>query len=445
MNSLFIPHNLLLQSIEHFRNGDPHLSTVIASPYRFCSRLVRTLSHLSPGIYTLTGGRQVGKTTLLKQVMLHLLETKKVSATRMMYLTGEVIPDDRALHSHLEGFLTEAGRETGTCLICLDEVTYIKDWHRTVKFLADAGMLRNAALIITGSDMVFLKELVMQLPGRRGSEDTVDFHFYPLSFREFVDLRNSLDTRAVELAASESAQALPAETMQAFYAELDLYLKTGGYLRALCDMSQKGTISAATTRTYTDWIRGDMLKRGKHESAVQEILKALVRKAGSQITWNSFTGEVSLLHHNTIAEYCLALEAMDVIFIQQALREDRLEGAPKKAKRIIFTDPFIARAVAGYVNEPPPDDASLVESVVISHCRRNWPTYYIKNKGEIDCAYVRDNRSMPVEVKWTSRIRREHLIMASRYQGCILAAKVDRVLTVENIPVVPIPFFLLRI
>ena len=49
----------------------------------------------------------------------------------------------------------------------LDEVTYIKDWDKGVKFLADAGLLDDVVLLLTGSDSVIIREVRMRLPGRR--------------------------------------------------------------------------------------------------------------------------------------------------------------------------------------------------------------------------------------------------------------------------------------
>jgi len=68
----------------------------------------------------------------------------------------------------------------------LDEVTYIKDWDKAVKFAADAGLLEDTFLMLTGSDLSLIQEARMRFPGRRGSASIINFHLYPLSFRETV-------------------------------------------------------------------------------------------------------------------------------------------------------------------------------------------------------------------------------------------------------------------
>ena len=64
--------------------------------------------------------------------------------------------------------------------IFLDEVTYIRDWDKGVKYLADAGMLENTVLVITGSDMVIIKEARMRFPGRRGISEEKEKWILPM-------------------------------------------------------------------------------------------------------------------------------------------------------------------------------------------------------------------------------------------------------------------------
>ena len=48
-----------------------------------------------------------------------------------------------------------------------------------------------------------------------------------------------------------------------------------------------GRILPATFVIYCDWIRGDMLQRGKQERFLAEILGSVIRRYGSQVTWRS--------------------------------------------------------------------------------------------------------------------------------------------------------------
>jgi hypothetical protein len=83
--------------------------------------------------------------------------------------------------------------------IFLDEVTYIRYWDKGVKYLAEGGMLENTVLVITGSDMVIIKEARMRFIGRRGISEKVDFHLYPLCFFEYVKLSKRISNDEVDL------------------------------------------------------------------------------------------------------------------------------------------------------------------------------------------------------------------------------------------------------
>ena len=109
-----------------------------------------------------------------------------------------------------------------------------------------------------------------------------------------------------------------------------------------------GTLPVAVFSTYSDWIRGDVLKRGKQEHYLREILNAVVNRYGSQITWNALAQDLSIDHPKTIADYVALLESMDALFIQYALSENTLSAFPKKARKLIFTDPFIYHATKAW-------------------------------------------------------------------------------------------------
>ena len=61
--------------------------------------------------------------------------------------TGELIDDHHSLVRVINDVLNAMPGESLKYLI-VDEVTYIKDWDKGVKYLADAGLLENIILIL---------------------------------------------------------------------------------------------------------------------------------------------------------------------------------------------------------------------------------------------------------------------------------------------------------
>ena len=454
MDIRFLPHNSHFENPDLFSSRDPHLRHLQKQPLIHRSELLDLLPRHNPGIYTVSGGRQTGKTTLLKQWMNERLESG-VAPECIIYFTGELIDDHHSLVRLLTEFLNER-QGSELCYILLDEVTYIKDWDKGIKYLADAGMLENTALLITGSDLLIIKEARMRFPGRRGTADTVNFHLYPLSFSEAVRLNKQITSDEIERLMSSDVE--PDDLLiNALYDAFNSYLIHGGFLTAMNDMAMHQCILPATFSTYSDWIRGDMLKRHKQEHYLREILGAVVKRYGSQITWNALSRDLSIDHPQTVSDYAALLESMDALFIQPALLEDKLVAAPKKAKKLMFSDPFIFHAVTAWLNpckDPfneqvlpalnnPDWAAKLTEACAITHYRRKFPTYYIKAQGEIDIAYIDKNRFWPVEIKWTKQLRPKTLKQISKYPNSLILTRSAQAGKIKDAPTMPLPLALL--
>ena len=380
MDSRFTPHNMHLRDLDIFREHDPHLQALAEQVYVYRAPLLDELPRDIPGIYTICGGRQIGKSTLLKQWMLALLDDG-VSSSQIVFFSGEMINDQHALYKILTHQLEQMPKDQ-LLYVLIDEITYISDWDKGVKYLADAGFLRQVVLVLTGSDSVILQEARMRFPGRRGKADKVNFHLYTLSFKEYLHLvGHSSDNYSLD----------------ELYGRFQNYLIHGGYLTAINEFEKTGSIRISTLDTYAEWIRGDMLKRGRSEHFLREIIQATIKRYGSQISWVNLAKDLSIDHPKTVAEYVDSLASMDAVFVQQALMEDKLVAAPKKQKKLLFTDPFIYHALHYWVS--PVDNpfhnhiqqaicdskisSTLVESVVVAHIKRHFPTYYIKAEGEV--------------------------------------------------------------
>jgi hypothetical protein len=380
-----------------------------------------------------------------------------VAAERIAYLTGELIDDHHSLVRLLTEILNEMPK-TGMLYLLLDEITYIRDWDKGVKYLADAGMLENIIVFLTGSDMVIIKEARMRLPGRRGAADVVDFHLYPLDFLKTVRLKMRFAVEELDqLLNSRTGPPIP--LLDRLFEEFDFYLIHGGFLTAINDMEKHKRIMPSTLATYSDWIRGDVLKRGKQDHYLREVLGAIVKRYGSQITWNNLAQDLSIDHPKTVADYVALLNSMDVTYVQAALVESKLTAAPKKARKLMFSDPFIFHAIRSWLSpgEDPysqqitpiisdPDwGARLVEACVATHYRRYFPTYYIKAEGEVDIAYIKQNRFWPLEIKWTRQLRPKDLKQIAKYPNSRILTRLRQKGEILGIPTEPLPLELLRL
>jgi len=446
MDPRFLPHNTHLEEPQRFAERDPQLRLLARQTYVHRPSLLDRLPDI-PGIYTVGGGRQVGKTTLLKQWMGELLD-RGVAPAAIGFFSGELIDDHHALLYLLQTQIEEMPR--GRTYLLIDEVSYIRDWDKAVKYAADAGLLEECVLVLTGSDLVLIQEARMRLPGRRGTAAAVDFHLYPLSFREAVGLKRGGE---IGTALNAMPAAMDPAVVDILFEEFDRYLAHGGYLTAINDLAATGRISEATLHTYSDWIRGDVLKRGRQEHYLREVLTAVIRRLGSQVSWNALARDLSIDHPKTVADYAALLASMDAMFIQPALLEDKLTAAPKKARKLVFTDPFIFHAVRAWLlpaGRPyedqilpavadPATAGRLAEACVATHYRRLYPTYYIKAEGEVDVAYVDQGHFWPVEVKWTEQLRPKELKQIAKYPNARILNRSKHAGTIHGAETLPLP------
>jgi len=439
-------HNLFLDDPDRFYSEDPHLRRAALQPFDYVSPLINTPEFLQPGIFMLTGGRQVGKTTLLKQWIAKMLQEGSKNAGDIAFLTGELIRDDTELRQDIMMLLEG---KTAPQTIIIDEVNYVKDWDKAIKFLADAGTLEDATLILSGSDSAILRDAMKRFAGRRGKANRVDFTYYPLSFAETVQLK-APDLQAVIEACRASGYAIipPEYTNQLSRLEtlFQDYLTHGGYLTAISDWIRLGRIEPATFRTYAEWLRGDILKHNKQEKYLFEILRGIMQSYATQISWVSLSKSLSIEHHKTISDYASILEDMHAIRIQEALAEHKLSAAPKKAKKLYFEDPFIYHTVAHMLDLHADNmEPALAETVAVVHVARlHNKTYYIKgDKGEVDIAYIDGNHFYPVEVKWTRQIRPEELKQVLRYKNSLILGRLREVSSISGIPCIPLLHYLL--
>lgn len=454
----FALHNQFKESITRFEKHDPHLKKISNLPLIYHSPLLNEPCFHGPGIYLITGGRQVGKTTFLKQFILNLLQKNNCGVDYVFFISGELIDNHHILRRIIERFHIEDAVHQ---YLFIDEVNYIPDWDKTIKYLADCGIFEHMSVILTGSDSHIIKTAMKRFAGRRGISDNVDFNFHPLSFKEFVCLKDSslksICKRIIEmpLTAQVSDYRQKHGRLNKLFME---YLLHGGYLPAITDYHLNKAISKGVMNIYIQWIIGDILKHNKSENYLFEIFKGIKAAYNSQISWNNLAKYLSIEHHKTISDYCHLLESIHVIYIQEALLEHKLTGAPKKNRKIYFSDPFIDHSVSSYLDPKLsiPDisirmrgnefASAYVEAVVVAHCKRWAPTYYIKGtKGEVDIALVQDKKYYPIEIKWVDKIRPEGIKQIQRYKNGIILTQFPEHKMLKHNHIIPLVRFLIHI
>ena len=257
-----------------------------------------------------------------------------------------MLADYRELDSVLGEYMKiKKNERIKTSYILLDEVTFPREWYRSIKYRIDSGDLKNDVLILTGSLSMFAKREVETFPGRRGRGK--DYVLYPLSFREYIkvtrpDLYRSLD-EIHEMSLAEIREKcfklLPwrNELNEVFEA----YLETGGFPLAVKSYVENGKVTEEVKNSYLSAFLYDLVKLRRSEALAKRILKAIIEKLPSPASLNSIAKEFEIRSHKTVFHY---LDLFEKLFVAKNLYfvdpNKKIEVFYKERK-IHLTDPFL--------------------------------------------------------------------------------------------------------
>jgi len=384
---------------------DKHIVEFNRKKYKWRPMVLDEISLKIDNIYSIRGPRQVGKTTLIKLIIKNLLE--RVDGKSIFYWSCDDVLDFRELIVLIRDYLSFSdGIEER--YIFLDEISSVKDWQRAIKMLRDSGELKNSSIMLTGSHSLDIKFGFDRLPGRIGKHGK-DYLLLPMTFREFCLLINP-DLKLAKIKGLSITKIKEAyNKVRLYYKEInDLfrkYLITGGFPLAVNEYFTNKKIPEYVYELYMQWVVGDIVKWGKQEKILKQILRTLITKQGSAISWDSLAKEAEVKSHKTVSEYVELLENMFVLHTAYFIDKSKKIINFDKNKKIYFSDPLIyhiCNKIFFFREEE--ISPSLVESSVISNLFHYYDVSYWVKKKEVDFI-VNDKGSLfPIELKYQKNI-----------------------------------------
>ena len=154
-------------------DGDPHLAQMATAPFQRLPLPLRTIRANEANVYTLRGPRQVGKTTLLKQLAARLIRDEGWDPRLVVYYPLDLADRPRQLVDLVLRVKSAypAGQGKRWCFL-LDEISSLPDWQRGIKYLRDNTDAREDCFVLTGSSALDIRRGGERLPGRRGPGPT---------------------------------------------------------------------------------------------------------------------------------------------------------------------------------------------------------------------------------------------------------------------------------
>lgn len=388
------------------------------------------------GNKVIIGPRQVGKTTYLKLSILDLLE-KGTNPRNVMYFSCDLLRNYREI---IEVIRTFERLSTGEKYVFLDEVTFVSEWERAIKFFLDSPLSRNINLYVTGSTSAGIKR--ESFPGRPIKIE----EFLPLSFRKVVFLLKPEFKGIVEKLKAPTTpeevykNALDLypyydELMNAFY----FYLNSGGYPKAIYELMD-GEISLDTYEMIYNATIFDITKLGRSERIALSIVLGILRRYGDRVSLNSLAKELEIGAHTTVRDY---LELFEELFIgRNYFQADLKSFAPllRKERKVYFIDPLVVNTFSRHFGFDL-DISKKVEGVVGEHLKRNFETYFFYGKREVDFVTKR----FGVEVKWQNKVKASDFPRVGIKNKLLLSKKNMEFVEGRNLVIIPVPLFLIQL
>lgn len=336
---------------------------------------IEDVLHTSRNIVILYGARQVGKTTLVKNI----IDNNNFNAE---YFNCDYL--DIQTMFRLENAGNFANIIGNRNLLVLDEAERIKDIGHVLKIFADE--FPDVHVIATGSSSFELSGQISEpLTGRKRT-----FILFPLSWNEFVNGRTYTEQRR----------------------SLDRILRFGLY-PAVSLKNQEQDISTELDEIANSYLFKDVFsfQTMKKPELVHDMVRLLAFQQGHEVSYNELAQKLKV-DQTVVQRYINILEKAFVIFRLPALRKN-MRNEIGKARKIYFWDNGIRNALIKNLNtfDYRNDRGQLWEGFCVSERQKFlsytvglkpntyfWRTYakqeldYIEEKGGVYNAY---------EFKWS--------------------------------------------
>lgn len=334
-----------------------------------------------PRIVVLTGMRQVGKTTLIRQVF------DSVSSTSKIFLDFENPLNQKIFEEKNYDNILANLKALGFSLndkpyIFIDEIQLAPEVVKPIKYLYDHYKIK---FFLTGSASFYLKNLFPEsLAGRK-----VIYELFPLDFEEFLIFKEKARPMSGDFKSkARDKSRISFELYKSYFEE---YLTFGGFPGVVLEddgIRKRKVLEDIFKSFFEKDVKSlaDFKELGK----LRDLILLLANRVGSKIEISKIASEIGI-SRETVYSYLNFLEKSYFISIVSPYSRS-LDGEVRVAKKVYFCDSGLLNYL-GKVTE-----GTILENAVFQCLRgRGQLNYYEKYRGpEIDFIL---NKEIGFEVK----------------------------------------------
>jgi len=332
----------------------------------------------------IVGSRQVGKTTLMKQIFDEVESRSKLWFDFDNPLDQKIF-EDIDYKNIYERILKMVNNNKERLFIFIDEIQNYPEITKVIKYFID---YYGVKFIVTGSSSFYLKNLFPEsLSGRKFL-----YQLSPLSFREYLYFRDKI-VRADAIISDinnviKNYDYLLCKKLESDYEE---YLKFGGFPEVVL-IDDNETKKQILKNIFASFFEKDIqiIADYKNIRELRDLILLLVPRVGSLIDVTRISSELGISRVK-IYSYLEFLEKTFMIKLISKFSKG-IDRSVAGGKKIYFNDTGILNAI-GYVN-----DSQLFENAVVNQLAPfgELSFYNKKNKAEIDVIL---NKRISFEIK----------------------------------------------
>lgn len=344
--------------------------------------LIKYLEHKNALL--ITGMRQVGKTTLMRQVYEDVNEPK-------LWFDFDNPLDQKVFedidYKVIYKRLTDMTKKDGKLSVFIDEIQNFPEITRVIKYLIDHHKVK---FYLTGSSNFYLKNLFPEsLSGRKFL-----YELPPLSFQEYLYFKDKLFLKEVQDFTLQNAiKKNSIFTHKARVAEYDDFLNFGGFPEVVTTEDKDAKIMVLKN-IFASFFEKDIKILSDYTDIreLRDMILLLVPRVGSMLDVTRLSSELGV---DRVKLYRFLEFLQGTFFIRLLPRFSKsVDRSVAGGKKVYFTDTGLLNII-GKVGE-----AQIFENAVINQLIRHGKVsfYNKRNTAEIDAVL---DKNTAFEVKLT--------------------------------------------
>jgi len=352
-------------------------------PRKLRKKLIEELN--SREIVLLTGMRQVGKTTLMKDIFNNVESENKIYIDLENPLNQAIFEEKN--FDNIVYNLTQFGlNPKERMFVFIDEVQILPQIVKPIKYIYDH---HDVKFFLTGSSSYYLKNLFPEsLAGRK-----IVYELFPLDFEEFLIFKEKTTEKKVRFEEkAKQKNRISYEMLIKFFEE---YMFYGGFPKVVLEENPERK-KLIITDIFKSYFEKDVktLSDFKDLGKLRDTILLLAGRIGSKIEVSKIAVEIGV-SRETIYSYLYFLERTYFIFLVSPFAKN-INGEVRGAKKIYFCDTGLLNQISKV------SEGILFENAVFLNLKNYGKVnYYQRYKGpEID--FILDE-TIGFEVKLNAR------------------------------------------